>query len=462
MTTASTITPYSNYSLLDYLRQIQSTQGPQGIQGVAGRNGKRGKRGLRGPSGGDPGRDGSTILYGAAAPLSTEGNINDSYINTTTNEFFGPKGSDGWPAPISIVGPQGSPGPQGPNGTLVRYGASDPISSTGNDGDFYINTTSSILFGPKGVPTPEQWPVGISLVGAPGQSLLNGSGPPSSSTGNDNDLYIDYTNSTFYGPKTSGNWGSGSSMIGPAGQDGTKIWSDTQDLDNSIGVDGDFFMNTASRTFFGPKENGMWPPGFSMEGSQGPQGIQGPAGTDGQDGKTVMNGTASSLDNSIGTDGDFFYATDTYVLYGPKDSGVWPSSGLSLIGPTGSSVRSGTVDPTNSDFFTGDFYLNTTTMTIFGPKASSGVNQWGTGVSLKGPQGDPGPTGNMLRSGTIDPAPGTGNNGDFYINTSTYIIYGPKGSPTLGQWSSIGISLVGPQGPAGQDGAAGPGLVPVC
>ena len=50
---------------------------------------------------------GSGILSGAADP-TTEGNDGDWYINTTSNTVFGPKASGTWPAGISLVGPAGS------------------------------------------------------------------------------------------------------------------------------------------------------------------------------------------------------------------------------------------------------------------------------------------------------------------------------------------------------------------
>ena len=66
---------------------------------------------------------------------------------------------------------------------------------------------------------------------------------------------------------------------------------------------------------------------------------------------------------------------------------------------------------------------------------------------------------NNLLSGAGAPASSTGNNGDFYIDTTNNKIYGPK---TGGAWGS-GTDLVGadstvagPQGPAGATGATGP------
>ena len=59
---------------------------------------------------GDPGADGRTILYGTAAP-TTEGADGDFYIRTTTNVIYGPKASGTWPAGVSLVGSTGATGP---------------------------------------------------------------------------------------------------------------------------------------------------------------------------------------------------------------------------------------------------------------------------------------------------------------------------------------------------------------
>jgi uncharacterized protein (TIGR02145 family) len=46
-------------------------------------------------------------------------------------------------------------------------------------------------------------------------------------------------------------------------------------------VNGDFYINTATNTLFGPKANGTWPAGVSLVGPQGIQGVAGPTGLQG-------------------------------------------------------------------------------------------------------------------------------------------------------------------------------------
>lgn len=53
--------------------------------------------------------------------------------------------------------------------------------------------------------------------GADGKTVLYGSGVPIAAAGVDGDFYIDITAWSIYGPKAAGVWGSGHSLIGPAG-----------------------------------------------------------------------------------------------------------------------------------------------------------------------------------------------------------------------------------------------------
>lgn len=51
-------------------------------------------------------------------------------------------------------------------------------------------------------------------------AIRYGEGAPASAVGLDGDFYVDTTNYVFYGPKIAGNWGVGQSLIGPQGQPG--------------------------------------------------------------------------------------------------------------------------------------------------------------------------------------------------------------------------------------------------
>ncbi len=81
-----------------------------------------------------PGVDGKTILYGSVDP-TTEGVDGDFYINTTTHYIFGPK-SGTWPTGTSLIGPQGDQGIQGEtgaSGTIIAVSSTAPSSPSIND-----------------------------------------------------------------------------------------------------------------------------------------------------------------------------------------------------------------------------------------------------------------------------------------------------------------------------------------
>jgi hypothetical protein len=64
--------------------------------------------------------------------------------------------------------------------TTILNGPGDPLVATGVDGDFYVNTISNTLFGPKALGV---WPAGFSLVGPPGPVGATGPSGPTGVTG---------------------------------------------------------------------------------------------------------------------------------------------------------------------------------------------------------------------------------------------------------------------------------------
>lgn len=115
---------------------LQGDQGPQGVAGPKGDNGDAGPQGPAGPQGqqgaqgppGSNGTDGKTILNGAVDPTAGTGSIGDFYFNTSSNKIFGPKTATGWGTGISLIG---STGPQGPAGPQGQQGAQGPAGPAG-------------------------------------------------------------------------------------------------------------------------------------------------------------------------------------------------------------------------------------------------------------------------------------------------------------------------------------------
>lgn len=78
------------------------------------------------------------------------------------------------------------------------------------------------------------------LAGADGKTVLSGAGvPDDGADGVDGDFYIDTDGPTLYGPKAAGAWGSGTSLVGPAGAGtGDVVGPAGATADNFAGFDG--------------------------------------------------------------------------------------------------------------------------------------------------------------------------------------------------------------------------------
>jgi hypothetical protein len=199
-------------------------------------------------------------------------------------------------------GTTGAQGPAGLNGLSILNGINNPSITAGVNGEFYINTTTNQLFGPK---TSGSWGTGINLVGATGAT-----GPVGAvgATGTQGSIGL---------PGATG-------AQGPVGPKGSGILNGTINPLTTIGVNGDFYINTSSNQLFGPKTSGLWGTGVALIG---PAGLQ---GTQGLNGKTILNGTINPA-SGIGLDGDFYINTSSTQLFGPKTGGSW-GTGVNLIG----------------------------------------------------------------------------------------------------------------------------------
>lgn len=85
-------------------------------------------------------------------------------------QFFDGYSSEIVPSVTVPTGPAGADGSDGIDGKSVLNGTVDPTTE-GVDGDFYINTTSNQIFGPK---TGGVWGTGTDLVGTDGAGVPTG------------------------------------------------------------------------------------------------------------------------------------------------------------------------------------------------------------------------------------------------------------------------------------------------
>ena len=121
---------------------------------------------------------------------------------------------------------------------------------------------------------------------------------------------------------------------------------------NTLGINGDFYIDTRSLLISGPKVNGKWPTGRSLQGANGANGVDGkngaaaknvttasnvagPAGPQGERGDKGVDGSAGA-NGSAGIDG-LPGATGAQGPSGPAGSGATGAQGPSgATGPAGS------------------------------------------------------------------------------------------------------------------------------
>lgn len=153
---------------------------------------------------------------------------------------------------------------RGSSERMVIAGSGVPADAQGRDGDFYLDAQTRQLYGPRthGVwplpPVPLTGPVGASgqdgQDGEDGASVLNGNGLPLNTLGREGDFYIDLTTTTLYGPKSAGAWpGSGIALsgvagpvgpAGPTGPAGSGTFALQWNIPSSVGIgNGTVYLN---------------------------------------------------------------------------------------------------------------------------------------------------------------------------------------------------------------------------
>ena len=259
---------------------------------------------------------------------------------------IGLTGLTGATGPAGVAGAQGLTGAMGTNGKTVSNGITDPLSSTGVDGDFYINTATNTLFGPK---ASGAWPIGFSLIGAMGPS---GSQGPTGATGAQGIQGL----TGPQGPQ---------GVAGPAGNNGVAGAPGAQ------GVAG-------------------------VTGTQGPIGYTGPQGAKGDTG-LLSSGNAAG--NTPYWDGSQWVVNNSNLYNNGSNLGIGtitPTEKLDVVGnlKTSGTFTAGTVTYPNTHNTTAGQVLTTDAL---------GVASWGTLTSII-PTFQYG-TANTLINGSSNPSP---------------------------------------------------------
>ena len=198
---------------------------------------------------------GNTLHSGLQAPMNAIGNVGDYYIDTANNRLFGPKNAiTGWPAgAVNLVGQTGPAGAQGSQGATGLQGAPGPQGIPGLKGDTGIQGSAG-------------------TAGIDGKTILSGTTAPDPSSGAVGDFYLNTATSLLYGPKTISGWpGNGTSLVGSRGEQGVQ---GIQGLSGAQGIQG-------AQGPVGPQGPAATDGAVGPAGSQGPQGAQGAQGVAG-------------------------------------------------------------------------------------------------------------------------------------------------------------------------------------
>lgn len=113
--------------------------------------------------------------------------------------------------------------------------------------------------------------------------------------------------------------------IGPAGEDGSVMWAGPSAPTESIGSEGDYYLNSITGEFYGPKDADGWGNPIIV--------LMGEDGEDGADGSQIFSSTLPPAE-TLGKVGDYYLDRTNYELYGPKTESGWGSP-INLKGADG-------------------------------------------------------------------------------------------------------------------------------
>jgi hypothetical protein len=118
----------------------------------------------------------------------------------------------------------------------------------------------------------------------------------------------------------------------------------------SIGINGDFYIDTKNLNIYGPKKNNVWPAAISLRGTAGAAGTDGKSGTPGvagSDGKTVTN--TSTVSGTAGATGATGLAGAAGSNGAAGETGAAGASGSAgPAGPTGPAGSTGATGATGA------------------------------------------------------------------------------------------------------------------
>lgn len=275
-----------------------------------------------------------------------------------------------------------------------------------------------------------------------GSMILSGEGVPSAEKGQTGDYYLDLSSSALYGPKTKDGWGNSVLNLkglkgdkgdkgdnGTNGQNGEPGQNGQPGLTPHIGENGNWWVGN---TDLGVKAQGN--PGTNgQDGQPGRDGQPGQPGRDGQNGQPGHDGQNGETPR-IGDNGNWWI--------GNQDTGK-PARGAQ--GTPGSNGRDGQNGFTpyigdNGNWWVDNHDTGKPARGAQGPQGPQGNPGQQGAQGNPGRDGQPGADGSKILAGDGTPQATDGNIGDYFIDKAAKIFYGPK---TASGWPAIGISLTG-------------------
>ena len=284
-----------------------------------------------------------------------------------------------------------------------------------------------------------------------GSMILSGEGVPSAEKGQTGDYYLDLSSSALYGPKTKDGWGNSVLNLkglkgdkgdkgdnGTNGQNGEPGQNGQPGLTPHIGENGNWWVGN---TDLGVKAQGN--PGTNgQDGQPGRDGQPGQPGRDGQNGQPGRDGQPGETPR-IGDNGNWWIGNEDTGK--PARGAQGPQGNPGTNGQNGQPGRDGQNGHTprigdNGNWWVGDQDTGKPARGAQGPQGSQGNPGQQGAQGNPGRDGQPGADGSKILAGNGTPQASDGNIGDYFIDKTAKIFYGPK---TASGWPTTGISLTG-------------------